>query len=105
MDHKPLKAGEKVRPLKKINVDRWDDQGNFTVTLKVNKEPKLSASRKCYIYCFEQGETDIVVDLGGKPRKVRMTFILYVKIPAVERRQTLAKEAEFQATQGNPQLW
>jgi len=105
MEHVPLKSGEKVRPIKKIKVDRWDDDGNFTVTVKINKEPKLSASRKCYIYSFEQGETDIVVDLGGKPRKVRMTFILYVKIPATERRQTLAQEAQFEAAKGNPQLW
>lgn len=101
----PLKLGQKMPKLKRISVDRWDDEGNFTVSVKVNKEPKLSASRKCYVYSFEQGETDILVNIGGVDRKVRMTFMLYVKVPSSERRQVLAKEAEFVTQRGDPQLW
>lgn len=94
-----------MKSIKKIKVDRWDEDGNFTVTVKINKEPKLSASRKCYLYSFEQGETDITVDVGGKLRKVRLTFMLYVKIPATERHQAFAKEAEYHTALGNPQMW
>lgn len=101
----PAPKGRKLAPIKNIKVDRWDEDGNFTVTVKVSKTPVLSASRKCYMYAFEHGETEIAVPIGGVDRKVRLTFMLYVKIPATERRQVLAAEAREMTQRGDPQLY
>ncbi len=90
--------------LKKIQVDKWSEEGDFKMSAKVLKTPRLSGSRKCYIYAFEHGETDIAVEIDGTPRKVRLTFMLYVKIPASERRKALKEEALRAELAGEPQL-
>lgn len=105
MPHTPAPKGRRLPPIRKINIDRWDSDGNFTVTVKVAKEPKLSGSRKCYLYCFEHGETNIPVVIDGTERKVRMTFMLYVKIPANERKRTYAQEAKRLDDVGDPKLY
>lgn len=73
--------------------------------MKVDKVPKLSESKKCYMFAFQQGETPIEVEIGGVMRKVRMTFMLYVKVPATERRHTLEEEAKKSEAFGEPKLY
>ena len=104
MSHTPLQKGQRPR-IKKIDVLPWDTDGNFTVNVKVDKVPKLSESKKCYMFAFQQGETPIEVEIGGVPRKVRMTFMLYVKIPATERRKCLEEEAKQAEALGEPRLY
>lgn len=105
MPHKPQPKGKRLAPIKRLPITGWDDDGNFTITVKVSKEPKISASRKCFMYAFEHGEIDKLVNIGGKDRKVRMTFMLYVKIPSIERRATLLEEAKRLESEGHPQLY
>lgn len=57
------------------------------------------------MFAFEHGEIDKVVSIGGKDRKVRMTFMLYVKVPSTERRATLLEESKQLEAAGAPQLY
>lgn len=93
------------RPIQKVRVDKWTEDGDFKMTAKVLTVPRLSGSGKCYIYSFEHGETDISVNIDGIDRKVRMTFMLYVKVPASERRRTLEEEAKRAEAAGEPKLY
>lgn len=101
----PHPKGKRPPAIKRLPITGWDSDGNFTITIKVNKEPKASASRKCYMFAFEHGEIDKVVSIGGKDRKVRMTFMLYVKVPSTERRATLLEESKQAALSGHPELY
>lgn len=105
MTHAPAPKGSRLQPIRKIQVAPWDEEGNFVISVKVNKTPKISASRKCYLFAMEQGETDITVNIDGKDRKVRMTFMLYVKIPANERRASFQEDARRSELAGEPKLY
>lgn len=103
--HSPRKKGEGRIKVNKISLAKWDSDGFMDIRVKVNTEPKMSASKKCYLYFFKQGESDIVVNVGGKDRKLRMTLILYAKIPATERRATLEQEALAAEERGDVKLY
>lgn len=99
------KKGSRIPSIRKVEVDRWTDDGVFKMTARVAKVPKLSASKKCYIYSFEHGETPITVNLDGVDRNVRLSFLLYVKVPAPERRKSFEQEAKLAEARGEPKLW
>jgi len=105
MPHTPTPKGTKVPKLKRLPITGWDEQGNFTITIQVNKTPRLSPSKKCYMFAFEHGELDTEVEIDGVRRKVRMTFMLYAKVPATERRANLERQAKLLEEQGDPQLF
>lgn len=105
MPHTPAPKGRKLAPIRKIKVTPWDDEGNFILSVKVDKTPRLSLSRKCYLFSFEHGETDIEVLVDGIPRKVRLTFMLYAKIPSAERRRSLEQDALRAEQLGHPKLY
>lgn len=101
----PTPRPGRVKPIRKIRVDKWSDEGTFKMTAQVRKVPTRSASGKCYMYAFEHGETDIRVNVDGVERPVRLTFMLYVKIPAAERRASLAEDARRAELAGEPKLF
>lgn len=103
--HNPAPKGGGRIKVNKIALAKADKDGYMTIRVKINDPPKLSASKKCYLYFFKQGESDIVVDCGGKERKMRMTLILYAKVPASERRATLEQEALAAEARGEPKLY
>lgn len=103
--HTPAKKGEGRVKVNKISLANWDADGYMTFRFKVDKTPRLSASKKCFLYFFKQGESDIVVNCGGKDRKLRMTLIVYAKVPATERRATLEQEALAAEARGEPKLY
>lgn len=102
--HTPSPKGKPIK-VNKISIAKWAADKEFTLKVKVNDPPKLSASGKCYMYVMKQGESDIVVNVGGKDRKLRMTLILYVKVPASERRLSLQEEARLAEASGAPKLF
>lgn len=101
----PIVKGKKVARMKRISIPKWDNDGFITLRLKVNTAPKISASGKCYLLNITQGESDVIMNLGGVDRNVRMSLILYCKIPATERRASLEQEALEAEQRGEPKLF
>lgn len=104
MDHTPSPKGQRIS-VKKVSATKWDAEGNFTFTCKIKDPPPLSASKKCYLLAFRQGETDIVMNIDGVDRKIRMTLILYAKVPAKERLGILQQQAQDAEASGVPKLF
>lgn len=102
--HTPQPKGKRIS-VARVSLARPDAEGYMTIKVKVNDPPKLSASKKCYLYAFKQGESDIVVNCGDKDRKLRLTLILYAKVPAIERRAALELEARNSEFAGTPKLF
>lgn len=105
MPHAPHPKGARLPRIKRLPITGWDEQGNFTVTFQVNPKPGLSPSKKCYMFAFENCEIDKLVNIGGVERKVRMTFMLYAKVPASERHAALEQEAKRLEAEGTPRLY
>lgn len=103
--HTPQTKGKPLRRIDQIKLTKWGVDRELTFKVKVSDPPRLSASGKAYIYAFKQGESDIVVNLAGVDRKVRLTCIIYVKVPSSERRATFKAEAERFEAEGHPKLY
>lgn len=103
--HTPAPKGKPLPRVNRISLKKWGADKKFTLEVVVQDPPKMSASKKCYLYCMKQGESDIVLNIDGVDRKLRMTLILYAKIPATERRATLQEEARLAEQRGEPKLY
>jgi len=96
------RKGRRVPMIQKIPLEMWGSDGVLTIRVPVG-EPKLSASKKCYLFGRMQGESEWMIPVAGKDRNVRVSVFVYSKVP-LEEQKALAAQVLASLPPGDAEL-
>lgn len=81
-----------------------DEYGVVTIKIQT-RGAQLSLHGRSYVLANLEGESEWTIDIGGKPRKVKLRALLYVPVPPSQRFSEVARKARERLRSKTPQIF